>query len=86
MSYEILYDNQPLRFLKRQSKSVAKRLLDKIETDLAENPVPHDAKRIVGERNSFRLRIGKFRVLYRISHEAKQIVIYKLDKRSRAFR
>lgn len=86
MTYEILYDNQPLRFLKRQNTSVAERLLHKIENDLAAKPVPHDAKSIVGERNSFRLRIGKFRVLYRINPTAKHIVIYKLDKRSRAFR
>lgn len=57
MSFRILYDKQPEKFLSKVDKNTAERLIAKIET-LAENPVPQNAKTIVGEHGVFRMRIG----------------------------
>ena len=81
MSFEISYDKQPDKFLSKVDKHIALRLMNKIETTLAENPVPHNAKTIVGEHGVFRIRIGDYRALYRIDYIKNKIIVFKLDKR-----
>ncbi|MFA5796505.1 MAG: type II toxin-antitoxin system RelE/ParE family toxin [Candidatus Woesearchaeota archaeon] len=85
MTFEILYDKQPTKFLKTQNKDVIKRILDKIDETLKENPVPADAKYIIGEHGVYRIRIGDYRALYRINYQEKKIVVFKLDKRERIY-
>jgi mRNA interferase RelE/StbE len=54
--------------------------------ELKENPVPHDAKRVVGyELPTFRIRIGKYRALYRINHQENRIIVVKMDHRERVY-
>jgi mRNA interferase RelE/StbE len=85
MTFAIEYDAQPEKFLRNQENHVTKRIMDKIDETLPENHVPHNAKSIVGKHGCFRIRIGDFRVLYRIEYEHNKIVIFKLDKRPRAY-
>lgn len=84
MSFEILYDKQPEKFLEKLDTHIASRIIGKIEV-LAANPVPSNAIAIEGEHGVFRIRIGDYRALYRINYEAKRIIIIKLDKRSRVY-
>jgi len=85
MNFEINYDKQPLEFLKGIDKHLAKRILDKIDKMLVNNPVPHNAKTIVGEHGVFRIRMGGYRALYRVNYQEKRVVVVKLDKRSRIY-
>ncbi len=85
MTFDIVYDRQPMKFLVNLAKHHAKRILDKIEHLLSSNPVPHEAKPIVGEHGVFRIRIGDFRALYRIDYQESRIIIFKLDKRSKVY-
>jgi len=85
MSFNIFYDKQPERFLEKLDKHIASRVKNKIESVLANNPVPHNATTIVGEHGVFRIRIGDFRTLYRINYDENKIIIVKIDKRSRAY-
>ncbi|MBS3135553.1 type II toxin-antitoxin system RelE/ParE family toxin [Candidatus Woesearchaeota archaeon] len=85
MSFEINYDKQPVKFLKKLDKNSVKRILDRIDEQLQNNAVPHDAKRIVGEHNVFRLRIGDYRALYRINYPENKIIVFKIDKRDRVY-
>jgi mRNA-degrading endonuclease RelE of RelBE toxin-antitoxin system len=59
---DILYSNQASRFLKNIDHELISRILAKIELP-KENPIPHDSKK-VQNTNLFRIRIGKYRVLY----------------------
>ncbi len=45
MTFQIDYDKQPQKFLKKSDKSIAKRIMDKIDELLLENPVSHGARR-----------------------------------------
>ena len=85
MTFTIEYDNQPLKFLKGLDKHILKRLIDKTELTLSIIPVPHNAVSIVGEHGAFRIRIGDFRVLYRINYTESKIIIFKIDKRERVY-
>lgn len=85
MTFSVDYDNQPIKFLKNQDKHIAKRIMDKIDETLPNNPVPHNAVSLVSQQRCFRIRIGDYRVLYRVEHKSNKIVIFKLDKRPRAY-
>jgi len=37
------------------------------------------------ELPTFRIRIGKYRSLYRINYEEKMIIVVKIDKREKAY-
>ena len=83
--FEIKLDNQSLGFLKKCDKTLFERIKNKLN-ELKENPLPHDAKRIVGyELPTFRIRIGKYRALYRINHQETRIVVVKIDHRERVY-
>ena len=69
MSFSLDYDSQPKKFLKKQEKHLTIRLVSKIKETLPKNPVPHDAVSIKGKHNCFRIRIGDYRVLYRINYQ-----------------
>jgi mRNA-degrading endonuclease RelE of RelBE toxin-antitoxin system len=61
MIFELNYDKQPIKFLKKLDKNIAKRILDKLDQVLTKEAVPSDSKRIIGERGVFRIRIGDYR-------------------------
>ncbi len=82
---EIKFDNQPEKFLKKCEKPIFDRIISKLK-ELILNPVPHDSKRIVGySEPTFRVRIGKYRALYRINHETNCIVVVKIDHREKVY-
>ena len=86
MKFTVKYDKQPIKFLKQQDKHISKRIINKIEETLSENPIPQDAKRVKGVKDLiFRIRIGDYRTLYRINYQTKKIIIIKIDKRHRAY-
>jgi len=85
MTFEVIYDKQPRNFLKKAEKHISKRIMDKIDEVLPNNPVPHDAKPIVSQHGVFRIRVGDYRILYRIDYQEKKIIIFKIDKRSRVY-
>ena len=75
MSFSIFYENQPQKFLKKYDEQIVRRFLVKIRVTLSEVPVPHDAKTIVNAHGVFRIRIGDFRVLYRINYAENRIIV-----------
>ena len=53
---------------------------------LAESPRPPRCKKIVGEENLYRIRVGMFRVLYRIKDALLLVVIVRVRHRRDAYR
>ena len=85
MSFLIEYDRQPEDFLRKLDLHLAKRVKEKVEETLPSNLVPHNAVAIVGEHGVFRIRVGNWRVLYRINYLQHKIIIIKIDKRERVY-
>jgi len=83
--FELEYSNLSKKFLKSSEKELLLRIFDKLEK-LKGNPVPPDVKRVEGyKETTFRIRVGKIRILYRINHEKNIILISKIDKRGRVY-
>lgn len=60
---EIRYDKEALKALKSYDKPTRERILEKIQ-GLTQTPPVGDIKQLVGYNNLFRLRVGKYRVVY----------------------
>lgn len=66
MSYSLFFEKKVLKYLSKLDKNDSNRIILKVK-ELLNNPVPSDAKRLVNVKDkTFRIRVGDFRVLYRI--------------------
>ncbi len=72
------------KFLRNANKELQKRILGEIKK-LSEDPKPYGSIKIIGEENLYRIRIGKYRVLYEIYYEKEMILIAKIDKRDKVY-
>lgn len=72
------------KFLKRCDNKIRDRITYKIR-NLSNNPFPSDCKR-VEKTDYFRVRIGDFRVLYRLYKDKNILLIANIDKRSKVYR
>lgn len=75
MAFRIHLSSKANRFLKRIDEKTYKGILEKIRK-LEENPSPSEAKKVLGRKEKvFRLRSGKYRVLYIVYQELSTVVI-----------
>ena len=52
---------------------------------LAGNPRPFGCQKLTNE-GGYRVRMGNFRILYRIDDSAKEVIIYRIKHRREAYR
>ena len=81
---KIEFGTKSLKFLSKLEKVSKERVFKRIK-ELDEDPFPSDVKKLKGEKDVYRIRIGDFRVLYRIIPEDDVILIFRVDKRSRVY-
>ena len=85
MKLTIKYSNQALKFFKKVDKDLYYRFNEAIN-DLSVEPFPHDSKRIEGSKlKLFRIRIGKYRLLYEVDYGNNLLGIVKIDKRDNIY-
>ncbi len=72
MIYETELSRPAVKALKKLPRHISARIFRKIEL-LGNNPRPKDAKKLVG-LNSYRIRVGDYRVIYDI-HDGKLTVL-----------
>lgn len=82
----IEYSKSSAKFLRKLEKELIIRIVNCIEK-LKKNSVPSDAKFIGRENNDkiFRIRVGKYRILYKIKINEEIILITKIDKRAKVY-
>ena len=83
--FEVFLDKQPNKFLEKCDAQLYDRLVEKMQK-LKNEPVPQDSKRIVGRAEPvFRVRVGKYRILYRINYSENKIIVVEIDHRDRVY-
>ena len=85
MNFKVFISKPAQKFLASCDKHVSKRILEKVNFVLPFNPVPHDSKRMLGEQGVFRLRIGKYRVIYSVEYSEEKIIILEIGKRENVY-
>ena len=85
MPYELHIERHAERDLKKLEAPLFTQIVTKIK-ELADNPHPQGSKKITGSQNDWRLRIGDYRVLYKIDNKTKTIKIMRVKHRRGAYR
>ena len=79
------FGTKALKVLSKLEKDDKERVFKRIK-ELGENPFPSNSKKLKGERDVCRIRVGDFRVLYKVIREDEAVLIFRVDKRSRVYR
>ncbi len=85
MNYKVIFSKKAAKFVYVLEKS-HKEKLKQIVMQLRNNPFSYPYKKIKGKENMYRIRIGKYRMLYEVDKINKRIIILKMDARGRVYK
>ncbi len=88
MTFEINIKEKSLKFISSLQKHDRERLKKAIFI-LKTDPIPVrylDIAKLKGEKNKYRIRKGKFRIVYEVVWEQKLILIHRIDFRGDVYK
>lgn len=85
-NYKVLIKPSALKNLESIRLLRVRQRIDKAILDLSIDPFPTGMKKLTGESDYFRVRIGDFRAIYTVSVKEKIIIILKIDNRKDIYR
>jgi mRNA interferase RelE/StbE len=71
--------------LTKLPKQVAQRIADAID-ELADNPRPPGCKKLVGTENTYRIRVGDYRVIYDIEDDRLTVWVIRVRHRKDSYK
>lgn len=83
MSYRVEASPLAGRQMRKLTSSVLRRLEGPIR-GLAEEPRPSGVRKLEGEDNAWRIRVGRYRVIYEIHDDRQLIVLLQVVRRDEA--
>lgn len=83
--YLVQLDPEVLKSLRKLSRDTVGRLQRAID-DLSLNPRPHGYKTLKGRHNHYRVRVGKWRIVYTIHDDKLMVLVVDVDLRSDVYR
>lgn len=85
MAYRIEFTPRANREFRALEKSTQRRLARRIDA-LAENPHPHGTKKLAGEDDLYRLRVGDYRIIYQVQGKRLVVLIVRIGHRADVYR
>lgn len=84
--FTIVIEGAARRSIERLPRDVQERVRSRIDA-LAENPRPHGVKRLTGRTGDLlRLRVGDYRVIYRVEDARLVVVVVTVSHRREVYR
>lgn len=83
--YGIIFARSARRELETLDASIVRRVITRIE-GLAQDPRPPGSRKLQGEQNLWRIRIGDYRVIYSVDDRQRIVDIVKIRHRREAYR
>ena len=83
-TYKIVYSNKALKNLKKIPKEYKDKIKERIES-LSKDPYGNDFKKVSGLVNTYRSRVGCYRIIYEINNEEVLLLIVEVPNRKDAF-
>ena len=83
--YQIELKPSARRSLAKLPKSIQKRIGQKIDS-LASDPLPSGAKKLIGSKNTYRVRVGNYRILYDLYQDKLLILVVGVGHRRNIYR
>lgn len=83
--YKIEVKRSALNDLEKLDKRILRQMISKMEA-LTKNPRPVQSLKLSGSEYCYRLRVGKYRLLYQINETAKIVIIFAVGHRKDIYR
>lgn len=83
--YRVELNEQARRELAALPKDAQARIRAKVQA-LADDPRPPGSKKMEGEDNLYRIRVGVYRVLYRVHDDVLLVLVVKIGHRGDVYR
>jgi mRNA interferase RelE/StbE len=84
-SYELEWKRRAAKDLDSIDRTAIPRIISAVER-LRTNPFPADCAKIKGASNSFRVRVGDYRVIYDVYAEVLIVQLVKIGHRKQVYR
>ncbi|MEH2289417.1 type II toxin-antitoxin system RelE family toxin [Nostoc sp.] len=85
MSYEVKFSRDAKKQFRKLPIDVQQRIQTKIN-DLAIEPRPNGVKKLQGDDNSYRVRVGDYQVVYEVDDDVLIVTVIKLGHRSEIYK
>ena len=84
-TFQIEWKKSALRELKRLDRKIIPRVISAVES-LSTDPFPSGVRKLQGSDNTYRVRVGRYRIVYEIFQAKIVIVIIRVRHRKDAYR
>ncbi len=84
-SYRLLLKPSVEKDLRSLPKGTLQRLITRIE-GLAQEPMPRQSVKLTGAERLYRLRVGDYRIIYGVDHDARLVTVHYVRHRKEAYR
>ncbi|MEJ6487069.1 type II toxin-antitoxin system RelE/ParE family toxin [Nostoc punctiforme UO1] len=85
MTYEVKFTKGARKMFKKLSQELQDRIQTKID-ELVIEPRPNGVKKLQGEENTYRIRVGDYRVIYDIFDDILLVNIIDIGHRSKVYK
>ena len=85
MSYSLILNPSIEKDLRSLPKTFILKAVKQIIA-LQDDPIPHQAKKIVNADGMYRVRVGDYRIVYSVSDQDETITILRISHRSNVYR
>jgi len=85
----VIYEVKFTKGARKMFRKLSQQLQDRIQTqidDLAIEPRPNGVKKLKGEENSYRIRVGDYRVIYDIFDDVLLVSVVEVGHRSEVYK
>lgn len=82
MKYSILIEKRAKKFIQRQPLNQQKRILKAIQL----LPETGDIKQMKGHMDYFHLRVGDYRIIYRVEHDILTVIVIDAGNRGQIYK
>lgn len=85
MQYQIEFNKTASKELLKINTQDRNRIVTKV-SNLTADPLPHGSKKLVGLNNYHRIRVGNYRVIYKIENDRLVILVIAVGHRREVYR
>jgi len=85
VKFRVELSRRAYKSLKKLPRNIKQEIVEKL-IELQITPIPRGALKLGGAEDVYRIRVGKFRILYKLIEEENVILIFKIELRRRAYR
>jgi mRNA interferase RelE/StbE len=85
MRYTLEFTASAAREFKKLERAVQRRIAPRID-ELVKDPIPPGAKKLRGDPDHYRIRVGDYRIIYRIDGNGVAIVVVKIGHQREVYR